>query len=71
MGSPIYIFFKSKEPRPCIPFPPFLVFSSPEEAKDLFYIFPNPLYNVSVSSPRLLMAVVGGGGGVAGGGARG
>jgi hypothetical protein len=71
-GSPIYISCKSEEPSPRILFPPFSVFSSPEEAKDPLYIFQNPLYNVPVSSPRVSMvAVGGGGGGAAGGGAGG
>jgi hypothetical protein len=79
VGSPVYISYKSEEPIPHLSFPPFFYFLSPsdqfpeplslhpEVAQRSLHIFENPLYNIQVSSPRLLMDVVGGGG-VGGGG---
>jgi hypothetical protein len=72
-GSPIYISYKSEEPIPHIPSSPFSTFTSPGktfpdfspfhpgEARESLYIFANPLYNASISSPRLSMATAGGG----------
>jgi hypothetical protein len=79
VGSPIYISCKSEEPSPHIPSSPFSNFTSPGktfpkfspfhpgEARESLYIFPNPLYNTSISSPRLSMATAGGGEGGIGG----
>jgi hypothetical protein len=79
MGSPIYISCKSEEPSPRIPSSPSSYFTSPgkkfpdfspfhpEEARESLYIFSNPLYNASISSPRLSMSTVGGGAGGIGG----
>jgi hypothetical protein len=72
VGSPIYISCKSEEPSPHIPSSPFSSFTSPgkkfpnfspfhpKKARELLYIFSNPLYNTLISSPRLSMVVVGG-----------
>jgi hypothetical protein len=62
-GSPDYISCKSKEPSPCIPYHPSLVFSSYEEAKDSLLVFQNPIYNTLFPYPVVLMAAIGGGGG--------
>ena len=81
VGSPVYISCKSEEPSPCLSFPYFPVFMSPNDqfpeplsfhpkvTERSLHIFENPLYNLQVSSPRLPMAVAGGG--AAGGGGEG
>jgi hypothetical protein len=79
VGSPIYISSKSEESSPQIPSSPFSSSTSPgkkfpdfspfhpRESRESLYIFTNPLYNASISSPRLSMVVGGGGAGGIGG----
>jgi hypothetical protein len=73
VGSPIYISYKSKEPSPHSPSPPFPTFTSPgkkfhdffpldpKEVRAPLYMFANPLYNTPISSPRSSMAATRGG----------
>jgi hypothetical protein len=62
-GSPDYVSYKYKEPSPRVSVHSSSLLSSPEEAKNLFLVFHNPLYKTPYPHQVIPMAVAGGGAG--------
>jgi hypothetical protein len=63
MGSLDYVSYKSEEPSPRISVHSYSILSSPKEAKNLFLVFQNPLYNTPHPPQVIPMVVTRGGAG--------